>query len=347
MKKTIAIDDVKIGMYLSQISESESKLSVKSQGIIKSTGTIESLKKRGVISIEIDMNKSVHLAASNINEQGPQPSDNESKQADNNPQSSEKATFVALNIEEQREHLAIADKLYTQARGVQSRFIEQLRSGDSPDFDALNHTCQDIIDGIFENKEALSCLLMLIESGDYLAEHSLNCAILMGMFAKHRGYSQATIEDLTLSGLLMDIGMTLLPQDLGKRDDTFSAADFALMKTHGDIGFELIERYADLPPLVGEIVLNHHERIDGSGYPKQKRGDEVSEFVQMASIVDCFDAMITNRNYKSSKGCQEVLEILLKDAAFDSALVESFVDAVGLFPLGSLVHLKKHRVHLG
>ncbi|WP_395340801.1 HD-GYP domain-containing protein [Ningiella sp. W23] len=332
MFETIAIDNVKVGMYLSQIKECEGKLQVKSQGLIKSMGTIESLKRRGVLSIEIDTDKSIHSAARNAAE------------AKKPAMSKARTSSAMLDFDQHREDLAKADKLYTQAREVQSRFVSQLRSGSSPDFDELNGICQDIIDSVFDNHDALSCLIMLNETSNYFAEHSLNCAILMGIFAKHRECPQADIEDLTLAGLLMDVGMALLPDDLSTREDAYSAADITLMRTHVDIGQEVIERYADLPPLVSEIVLNHHERIDGSGYPKQKSGDEISTYAQMAGIVDCYDAMITERAYKSSKGSQEVLESLLENKAFDTDLVESFIQAVGLYPVGSLVHLKSGKL---
>lgn len=339
MNQTVAIENVKIGMYLVRIEQSEKKLQVKSQGLIKSSATIESLRKRGVLSIVIDVEKSVHAL--------------EDKQLDDavdiasktiSPSSTQKKPFQMLSFEQQQEDLAKADRLYTQARGVQTRFVKELRSGGSPDFDKLNEICQDIIDSVFENYEALSCLVMLKDTNDYLVEHSLNCAILMSLFAKHENYSQSDIEDMTLSGLLMDIGMALLPNELSEGNKAYSANDKALMQSHVDIGFEVIERYTDLPPMVGDVILNHHERIDGSGYPKQKTGEQLSSYVQIASIVDTYDAMISDRGYRSAKCSQDALEAMLVDPGFDQHLVESFIEAIGLYPVGSLVHLKSGKL---
>lgn len=334
MTQIVAIEDVKIGMYLVRINTSEAKLQVKSQGLIKSSSTIENLRHRGVLTIEIDETKSTHVVdkkAVSI------PAPVEEKKRTQKP-------LQALTVEEQLKHLAVADKLYTQSRAVQARFVKQLRSGDAPDFDQLSLISQDIVDSVFENQEALSCLLMLKETNDYLVEHSLNCAILLSLFASHRGYSPSDIEDITLSGLLMDIGMALLPNDLNQKVGEYSSSDIALMRTHVDIGCEVIERYADLPTMVAEIVMNHHERIDGSGYPKQKTGDALPEHVQMATIVDYYDSMLSDRGYRSSTCAQDALEHLIADPGFDSNLVHSFIEAIGLYPVGSLVHLKSGKL---
>ncbi|MFC4701927.1 HD-GYP domain-containing protein [Glaciecola siphonariae] len=342
MNQIVNIENVKIGMYLLRISACSTNLEVKSQGLIKSSGTIASLKRRGVESIEIDLDKSVH--AQKKSKAADSTNDVESDVPDVSLTAPRPKPFVKLTFEQQQAHLAKADKLYTQARSAQTRFMKQLRTADSPDFDALNHVCQDIIDSVFENPEALSCLVMLKDTNDYLVEHSLNCSILMSLFARHRNFSQADIEDFTMAGLLMDVGMTLLPQDLGSRSDEFSPADIVLMQTHVDIGIEVIERFADVPPMVYDIIKNHHERIDGSGYPKQKTAEQISEYAQMAGIVDCYDAMITDRAYRSSMSSQEVLETLSANPAFSSDLVQSFIEAIGLYPVGSLVHLKSEKL---
>jgi HD-GYP domain-containing protein (c-di-GMP phosphodiesterase class II) len=345
MNQIVAIEDVKVGMYLLRLHECGSKLEVKSQGLIKSSSTIASLQRRGVRSIEVDLEKSVHAHSSASNEgEGLAQKADAGHEPSVTPTPMTKKTFSTISFEQQQVDLAKADKLYTQARRAQARFVKQLRSSEAPDFDVLNSTCQDIIDSVFDNHEALSCLVMLKDTNDYLVEHSLNCAILMSIFAKHLQFSQSDLEDVTLAGLLMDVGMTLLPKDLGRRTDEFSASDKLLMQTHVDIGIEVVERFSDVPPMVYEIIQNHHERIDTSGYPKQKDASELPQYVQMAGIVDCYDSMISDRGYRSSMSAQDVLETLLADPSFDSQLVEVFIEAIGLYPVGSLVHLRSEKL---
>jgi HD-GYP domain-containing protein (c-di-GMP phosphodiesterase class II) len=320
MKKIISIDCIEVGMYVSRVTKSTSKLVVKSQGLIKSEKTIESLIARGILELEIDLDKNDGLSK-------------DSK--------SEKTT---LSFELQKIDFATADLLYTESREIHKRFISQLKNEQAPDFKSLQSLSQNIIDSVFENPDALSCLVMLKESSDYLVEHSLNCSILMSLFAKHKGYSETDIQDLTLAGLLMDSGMALLPPDLITPTDTYTPADILALKTHVDLGVELVKQYSELPPVVLDIIANHHERVDGSGYPKQKVLNDISVFAKMAAIVDSYDDLITERIFKSSTSTRNALEKMQKDEGLDSELVNDFIKVIGLFPVGSLVHLKSERL---
>lgn len=334
MKKTVPITELEVGMFVSKITKSKANLVVKSQGMIRSLATIESLAARGILELEIDFEKSDIEAPKSIPQPTPKPRNTKTRIANTK----------AITFEQHQKDLAAADRLYTESREIQGRFIRQLKGGHAPDFDSLNNLSQEIIDNVFDNPEALSCLIMLKESNDYLVEHALNCSILLSIFAKYKGFSQADTEDLTLAGLLMDSGMSLLPAELNLRNDTFSQADHTLVRTHVDIGIEIAERFSDLPPIVFDVIRNHHERVDGSGYPKQKQAEEISEHAQMAAIADCYDAMLTDRGYRSSSSAQSCLEMLQKDPGHDSNLVNQFIEAIGWFPVGSLVHLKSGKL---
>lgn len=330
MKKIVSIAAIKIGMFVSGVTKSDSKLTVKSQGIIKSQATIDSLVARGILELEIDLQKSQYQ--SDI-QQNTLPKTNTLITAS-------KLAKKIITFEQHQNDLAVADRLYTEARAIHTRFVTQLKSGQAPDFASLQALSQDIIDSVFDNCDALACLVMLKESNDYLIEHSLNCSILMSFFAHHKGFSQAEIKDLTLAGLLMNCGMALLPSDLTQRTDNFSSVDVTLMRTHIDIGIELTQRFAELSPTVADIMANHHERLDQTGYPKQKHADDISVYAKMAAIVDCYDAMLTDRPFRTSTSAHEALELMRKDKCLDNKLVEEFIEAIGLFPVGSLVHLQ-------
>jgi HD-GYP domain-containing protein (c-di-GMP phosphodiesterase class II) len=239
----------------------------------------------------------------------------------------------AIAAEAHQVALTNADKLYGQAKNVQQDFVNKLRTGATPNVQELNNLSQDIIDSVFDNVDALSCLIMLKDSDDYLVEHAINCAILLAVFARYKGLSQAEVEDLTMAGLLMDIGMATLPRELLGKTDDFSEADWIMIRSHVDIGTELVERLDDVAPIVLDVIANHHERVNGSGYPKAKTASEISLYAQMASIVDSYDAMISNRGYKCSDNASIALQKLEKDETLDRDLVLEFINAIGLHPV--------------
>jgi len=332
MKKIVSISDLQSGMFVSAITKSNTSLVVKSRGMVKTQATIDSLCARGVLELEIDLSKSEYSQQNNTGDLESTPNQSLAPKISENLDS-------CKSFEQQQKDLAAADKLYTQARDIQRNFINKLKSGNSPDFDALHTLSQEIIDSVFDNTDALSCLVMLKESNDVLVEHSLNCAILMSIFAKYKGLSQAEVEDLTLSGLLMDCGMAVLPQELYNSNAPLSEADRTLLRTHVDIGYEIAERFSDVPPMVLDIIANHHERSNGSGYPKKRSEDEISIYAQMAAIVDSYDTLLANRKGSPSTCSQQSLELLQTDEAHNTKLVNEFILAIGLYPVGSLVHL--------
>lgn len=334
MKKIVNISELNIGMFVSAITKSQSKLVVKSQGMVRSQATIDSLAERGILELEVDLEKSeAQESVEPVTKSASTPNTKDTSPVDK-----------MISFEQQQRDLAVADRLYTEARAIHNRFIKQLKSGQAPDFSALNDLSNEIIDSVFDNSDALSCLIMLKESDDYLVEHALNCSILLSIFAKYKGFSQAEVEDLTLSGLLMDCGMALLPKELTSSSDAFSEADHVLMRTHVDIGYEIAERFGDISTISLDVIANHHERINGSGYPKQKEKEQISLYAQMSSIVDTYDAMLTDRPFRSSSNAQSILESLQNDSDFDNELVNEFISAIGLFPVGSLVQLQSGKL---
>ncbi|MFW8592295.1 HD-GYP domain-containing protein [Glaciecola sp. 2405UD65-10] len=321
MKKIVSIDELQVGMFVHAITQTSTKLAVKSQGVVKTQSTIDMLKNNGIEALEIDLSKG-NFSAEQA-ESGPPPS----------------ISNKNISCEQHQQDLTKANKLYSQSRSIHSDFLHQLKGGQSPDFDSLHTLSQEIIDSVFENTDALACLVMLQESDDYLVQHSLNCSILMTIFAKFKGFSQAEVEDLTLAGLLMDCGMALLPSELYNNSAPLTEADHTLLRTHVDIGYEIAERFSDVPPLVLDIIAHHHERIDGTGYPKQLSGDDISVYSQMAGIVDSYENMLSAHHDASNTCSQAFLEDLQNNSAHDTELVNEFIKAIGLYPVGSLVKL--------
>ncbi|MGQ8365194.1 HD-GYP domain-containing protein [Glaciecola sp. 1036] len=335
MKKVVPIDQLCIGMFLVRVTDASSNIQVKSQGVIRSEGTIDTLKNRGVLAIEVDLDKSeVVLEDDEVQVESEQSSGQVTK----------KTAKKTVSFETQQKDLAAADRLYSEACAVQSRFVKQLRNGSAPDFQDLNNLSQQIIDSVFDNKDALSCLVMLKESNEYLVQHSLNCSILLSIFARHKELSPSEVEDLTLGGLLMDVGMALLPPELVGYNADYSGSDLSVMQSHVDIGLEVVERFSDLPPMINEIIQNHHERIDGSGFPKGIF--EPSLYAQMAGIVDTYDAMLTQSQYRMAGNTQETLNQMKKSGVFDNTLIDEFIAAIGLYPVGTLVLLKSDKLAL-
>lgn len=352
MLQEISLSELKVGMFVERVVEQTGNVLVKSSGLVKSDNIIKVLESKGVTRIEINLDKSKveyippEPHASPEPTVAPEPTVIEESPKETAAERIQAVPNMPFSSEVCPEKLEEASALYDQAKDIQKDFVKQLRSGATPDFNQLNHLSQDIIDSVFDNSESLACLMMLKGADDYLVEHALNCSILLAMFANYKKMSQAEVEDLTQAGLLMDIGMASLPTELLAKQDGFSASDWTVIRSHIDIGYELVERFADVPPIVYDVIQNHHERADGSGYPKGKTAQQLSDYAQMAAIVDSYDAMITNRVYKCSDNATDALKKLQSDPSMNTQLVREFINAIGLHPVGSLVKLSNDRLAL-
>ena len=146
--------------------------------------------------------------------------------------------------------------------------------------------------------------------------------------------------------MLADVGKTKIPRALLEKPGLLSAAEFGLVKEHVNLSLHILNSGPALPPQMLQGISQHHERIDGSGYPNQLKGDKISIYGKMAAIADSFAALITARPYAKASAPQDALMNLYEwsGTSFHEPLVEQFVQAIGVFPVGSLVELSSGEV---
>ena len=147
-------------------------------------------------------------------------------------------------------------------------------------------------------------------------------------------------------GLLLDIGMTRIDNALLEKAGVLSEAERAEIRRHVDYGLEMLANADDLDPEVQEAIAQHHERMDGSGYPLGLKGIDTSFVSRMAAIADTFAALTSARPYAAPRSPFESMKVLSEGAGklFHESLVEQFVQAIGLFPVGSLIELSSGEV---
>lgn len=328
MLRTIDIAHLKPGMYVNQVVEQTGHLKIKSKGLVKQQSSISALESKGVIRIEVDDSKS--LVVTSADEVVVE------KKAEKTAAPPKK-----ISLEEQ---FAGATKLYEKAKDVHRDYLQKMADEQTVELETLYDLSHQIIDSVFEAPNALSCLSLLQRSDEYLLEHSLNCAILMAMFARHLDYSSEEIEELCLAALLMDVGMANIPHDIISKTKPLTKTERDIITSHVDIGLDIAERCGDVSHFVRDIIFNHHERVDGSGYPDAKSAKDISQVVRMAAIVDSYDAMITQRTHQAAITPTAALKKLLIDPAYDQQLVQQFIQCMSVHPVGSLVKLTNDRL---
>ncbi len=187
----------------------------------------------------------------------------------------------------------------------------------------------------------------LRKKDDYTASHAMNVCSLTLAFGRHLGLPQETLTDIGMGAMLIDIGILKIPEQILNKEGSLTQEEYDIVKHHVDYGLQILESAGeDIPPAALDVVYTHHERCDGSGYPRGLTGDAIPLSGRMVGIVDTYDAMTTNRVHQDSAPPTKTLRELYeqRDGLFDKELVESFIQFLGIYPVGTLVECSTGQV---
>ncbi len=181
-----------------------------------------------------------------------------------------------------------------------------------------------------------------------LYRRALGTAVAGVIFGRQLGHDEETLQQLALGGLILDIGKTAVPIPILAMPRKLNSMERGLVNRHVQNGYSLLRLHARLPERVAEMILGHHERIDGSGYPRGLKGTAIPLFARIAAIVDTFDALTVDRRYASAMSSHGALRYLNTQGErdFDAALVDEFIHAFGTYPTGTRVELADGSVGL-
>jgi len=235
---------------------------------------------------------------------------------------------------------------FASATETLDKVFDSLRKGQSQDINAVKEAINPLIEGVFRNQEAVAALVRLKQCGDYRYHHGVSMAVWAAILGRHIGLHRDELEKLAVGCAMCDVGMTQLPPELLDQAENLSDKQEKIIRAHPIMGADLASKSKNVDLEIISIIENHHERMDGSGYPRKVEGASIPLLARIAGLVDTYDAMITPRPYASARTSHEATQELLdcKGTLFQESLVEQFVQAIGLFPTGTLVELNTGEV---
>jgi HD-GYP domain-containing protein (c-di-GMP phosphodiesterase class II) len=221
-----------------------------------------------------------------------------------------------------------------------------VRANRSLDSKSVEQAVTSMTESVLRNPDALMLFSQLREKGDYTHSHSLDTAVYMTSFGR---FLQLPVEQISLMGylgLMQDVGKLRVPTEILSKRDRLTPAEFEQAKLHVKHSVDILHDSTGLPAQLPELAALHHERHDGSGYPRGLRGQDIGMIGSIAAIVDTFDALTAQRPYAQAVSPSTALSMLYKwrGTFFDAALVEQFIRCIGIFPLGSVVELNSGEV---
>jgi HD-GYP domain-containing protein (c-di-GMP phosphodiesterase class II) len=248
---------------------------------------------------------------------------------------------ASMSVEVER-----AAKICFQSKQAVISMFQEARMGKSVDTGGARQLVEEISDSVARNPGALISLARLKTVDDYTYMHSVAvCAMMVGL-AKQLGLDEEQTRLAGMAGLMHDLGKALMPMEVLNKPGKLTEAEFNIIKTHPAEGHRLLLTGRDVSPIVLDVCLHHHEKTDGSGYPKALKADEISLFAKMGAVCDVYDAITSNRPYKLGWDPAESLRKMAEwaNGHFDGKVFQAFVKSLGIYPIGSLVKLTSGRL---
>ena len=229
----------------------------------------------------------------------------------------------------------------TAKKAVVSMF-QEARMGKSIDTAGLAPLVEEISSSVMRHPGALVSLARLKTKDDYTYMHSVAVCGLMVSLAKRLGLDESTTREAGLAGLVHDLGKAMIPLKVLNKPGKLTDDEFRVVRDHPSAGYEMLLEGGGVGPIALDVVLHHHEKVDGSGYPHKLKDEQISLFAKMGAVCDVYDAITSNRPYKAGWDPSEALRKMTEWAPghFDMKVFQAFVKSVGIYPLGSLVRLE-------
>ena len=213
-------------------------------------------------------------------------------------------------------------------------------------FNSINRIAEELLENVLENKNVLLSLVDIKSMDNYTYSHSVNVAVISIVLGISLNLSKKNLIYLCIGALIHDIGKSLIPKEILQKPGRLTPEEFEIIKRHSRYGYNLLGKFSDLSSHIKLIVIQHHERFDGLGYPNGIKGDEISYLARIVSIADVYDALTSDRPYKRAMCPNDALEYLMSnsDTLFDFDMLNVFCKIVIPFPQGTIVSLSNGNI---
>lgn len=253
---------------------------------------------------------------------------------------------IAPAIQKEIDTQSVADPAKVElTESVKERVAEGLQflysDTDSPDFTNTTKTItSDLMKAITENDAIAVDINALKISDEYTFKHSLDVATMSMIIAKQYGFKENEVYEVGVSGLLHDIGKSKIPNELLNKAGKLTDEEFELMKQHSLFSYSILKEKQDISDMVKIGALQHHEKMNGRGYPMGVTGEKINLFARIISVVDIYDALVTERPYKKAFTPRDAVEMIMSmTEELDINVMKSFMESIILYPVGSDVEL--------
>ncbi len=342
MKKQVSVEELQFGVFVAELDRPWTETPFMFQGfVLNNDKQLETLKKF-CKKVFIDPEKGLDLPDRSQLQAGP-------VSTGPKPPSVLESIKSKVKYEEKASvdaELPLARAVQGKAEAVLKDMFDTVKAGKALDAPRVKEAVTSMTNSVVRNPDAMLLLAKLKEKGGHTLDRALAVSIYMITFGRFLQLPRFQLDLLGMVGLLQDIGKTRVPEDVLNKKEPLNKAELTVCRSHVDHSVDILKETAGLPAELPALVALHHERYDGSGYPKGLKGVQIGLFGSIAGLVDCFDALTHPRPYGESLAPSNALNMLYgwRDTQFDRPLVEQFIQCIGIFPVGALVEMNSGEI---
>jgi putative nucleotidyltransferase with HDIG domain len=324
-EKRITIGELEVGMFVQDVFNARDVLVISANSMIWDQSQIESLKLQGVRTLYINTQK-----GKDVSEVLPPVKTETDSQQD-----------PLKREEEYYKELERAKVVHRQTLETAREVLDAIKNGNSFSMDKVEKAAEGVVESILRNPDTLISLSQIKGYDEYTYTHSVGVSVLVASLANSMGYKGDHLLEAGVGGLLHDIGKMRVPESILNKPGKYTEWEFKVMKKHPEHGMDILKDKKKVSDFAKAVIIQHHERYNGKGYPYGLTGDKIEEVGLMAAVADVYDALTSNRIYRAAWPPQKALALIFKgaDDEYSRKIVERFTKHLGIYPAGSFVKL--------
>lgn len=341
MLKRIAVADVRVGMYIQEFCGSWMDHPFwRGKFVLSSQADLRRIRESSIGELWIDTSKGLDVAA------GVQAQTAEEAAAEVEQRLLAAAQDTPPPRASMAEEAQRALKLCQRSKQAVMAMFSDARMGRAIGVEQAGELVEEITESIIRHPNALISLARLKNADEYTYMHSVAVCALMIALARQLGLEERQVREAGLAGLLHDIGKMAVDDQILNKPGKLTDAEFVAVKAHPEAGSRILLESKQVSALVVDVCLHHHEKVDGTGYPHRLNGEQISLFAKMGAVCDVYDAITSDRPYKTGWDPAESIRKMAEwsKGHFDEAVFQAFVKSVGIYPVGALVRLQSGRL---
>jgi len=330
----INVYDLKVGMYVCQLDKPWLESSFLFQGFeLKNQADIDAVKKECefvFIDVEKQSNSLKHpqketayLTAGTLEKKYPCPP---------------KTSFI--------QEIDRAAYTYGKTSDLVRSFMEDVQLGKAINAAVAKKVVAECVNSVIHTPDALLWMTQLKHRDMYTAQHSMNVCILSIALGKHLNLAETELNNLGLCGMMHDMGKMKIPLEILNKPEKLEPKELVIMQSHAAWGAKLLIASKDMYAGAIDVAGNHHERLDGKGYPNKLTDTQITPYSRIVTIADMYDAISSDRVYQKGRSHLEALKIMtdMCGTQLDTKLTYSFIECIGIYPPGSIVELNSGEI---